>query len=148
MVEGRSSHQHRPANVKIFNLILRLILGGVFVFAGVVKIIDPAGFASNIGNYRMLPHEWINLLAITLPWIEVVVGGLLIVGLWKRTNAFLIALMLVVFIAAISQAVARDLNIDCGCFGTVEGRKVGIITIAEDFAMFAGALWLTLRERD
>ena len=134
--------------MKVINFILRLILGGVFVAAGVLKIVNPAAFSTNIGNYRLLPHEWINLLAITLPWIEVVSGGMLIAGIWKRTNAFLITLMLVVFLAAIGQAIARNLNIDCGCFGTVEGRKVGLVAIAQDFAMLAGALWLTLREGD
>ena len=134
--------------MKIFNFILRLALGGIFIAAGVVKIINPAAFASDISNYRMLPHEWINLLAITLPWVEVIAGGLLIVGIWKRTNALLITLMLVVFLVAIGQAVARNLNIECGCFGTVGGRKVGLIAIAEDVAMLAAALWLTCREGD
>ena len=134
--------------MKIFNFILRLILGGIFVYAGVVKIINPAAFATDIGNYRMLPHEWINLLAITLPWIEVAAGLLLITGPWKRASALAIMLMMVVFLAAISQATARGLNIKCGCFGTVEGRKVGLIALAEDTAMFFAAVWLICRERD
>jgi putative oxidoreductase len=134
--------------VKVFNFILRLALGGIFIAAGVIKIIDPSQFSADIANYRMLPHEWINLLAITLPWVEVAAGLLLITGPWKRASALAIMLMMVVFLAAISQATARGLNIKCGCFGTVEGRKVGLIALAEDFAMFAGALWLTWRETD
>ena len=134
--------------MKIFNFILRLALGGIFIAAGVVKIINPAGFASDISNYPMLPHEWINLLAITLPWIEVAAGLLLITGPWKRASALAIMLMMVVFLAAISQATARGLNIKCGCFGTVEGRKVGLIALAEDTAMFFAAVWLICRERD
>jgi putative oxidoreductase len=134
--------------MKILNFILRLALGGIFVYAGAGKIIDPAGFATDIGNYRLLPHDWIHLMAITLPWIEVVAGLLLILGVWKRASALLITLMLVAFIAAIGQAVARNLNIECGCFGTVGGRQVGLIAIAEDVAMLAAALWLTWREKD
>ncbi len=134
--------------MKHLNFILRLALGGIFVYAGAVKIINPAGFAADIANYRMLPHEWIHLLAITLPWIEVAAGLLLIAGVWKRASALLITLMLAVFIAAIAQAVARNLNIECGCFGTVGGRKVGLLAIAEDLAMLAVAWWLTLRETD
>ncbi len=130
------------------NFILRLALGGIFVVYGAPKIVNPAAFATSIDNYRLLPHEWINLLAITLPWIEVVAGLLLIVGVWKRANALLITVMLVVFLAAISQAVARGLNIECGCTGTVGGRKVGLMAIAEDLAMLAAAVWLTARERD
>jgi hypothetical protein len=134
--------------VKHINFILRLVLGGIFVYAGAAKIIHPAGFSADIANYRMLPHEWIHLLAITLPWIEVAAGLLLMAGVWKRASALLIALMLVVFIAAISQAVARNLNIECGCFGTVGGRKVGLIAIAEDLAMLAAAGWLIRHETD
>ena len=148
MEQSRLPDEHRYPAMKIFNFILRLALGGIFIAAGIPKIVNPAAFATDIGNYRILPHEWINLLAITLPWIEVAAGLLLIIGVWKRANALLITLMLVVFLAAISQAVVRNLNIRCGCFGTTEGRKVGLVAIAEDFAMFAGALWLTLRERD
>ncbi len=96
----------------------------------------------------MLPYEWIHLLAITLPWIEVAAGLLLMAGVWKRASALLITVMLVVFIAAIAQAVARNLNIECGCFGTVGGRKVGLLAIAEDLAMLAVAWWLTLHETD
>ena len=134
--------------MRIIDIAIRLVLGGVFVFAGVVKIIDPATFATDIGNYRLLPHEWNNLLAITLPWIEVVAGVLLIAGIWARASALVIAVMLVVFLAAIGQAVARGLNISCGCFGTVEGRKVGLVALAQDVAMLAAAAWLCWREKE
>ena len=134
--------------MKWFNLIVRLIVGGVFLVAGIMKIIDPATFAKDIGNYRLLPHDGINLLAITLPWIEVLAGGLLVVGWWKRASALLITLMMVVFLVAIGQAVARNLNINCGCFGSVEGRKVGLIALAQDAALFLAALWLTWWYKD
>jgi putative oxidoreductase len=134
--------------MKGFNFVLRLGLGGIFIAAGVIKIIEPAQFSSDIANYRLLPHDLINLLAITLPWVEVVAGMLLITGPWKRAGALAITVMMVVFLAAIAQATVRGLNIKCGCFGTVEGRKVGLIALAEDSAMLAAALWLTVRERD
>ena len=134
--------------MKIIDIGIRVILGGVFVFAGVVKIIDPATFANDIGNYRLLPHEWNNLLAITLPWIEVAAGLLLIVEIWARASTLVIAVMLTVFLAAIGQAVARGLNISCGCFGTVEGRKVGLVALAQDVALLAAAVWLYWREKD
>ena len=146
--EGRVPDHDRLAAMKILNFILRLVLGGIFLYAGAIKIVNPAAFATGIGNYRLLAHEWLNLLAITLPWIEVIAAAVLIAGVWKRASALLIALMLVVFLVAIGQAVARNLNIDCGCFGTVAGRKVGLMGLGEDLAMLAGALWLTWRERD
>jgi uncharacterized membrane protein YphA (DoxX/SURF4 family) len=133
--------------MKFLNFILRLGLGGIFITAGVIKIINPAQFASDIANYRLMPHELINLLAITLPWIEVVAGVLLITGPWKRASALAILLMMIVFLVAVGQATARGLNIKCGCFGTVEGRKVGLIALAEDSAMLAAAVWLVCREQ-
>jgi putative oxidoreductase len=134
--------------VKLFNFLLRLGLGGFFIYAGVEKIIDPAGFAQSIGNYQMLRHDLVNLFAITLPWTEVIAGLLLITGPWKRASALAIAFMLVMFLVAIGSAMAHGLNINCGCTGTVGGAKVGFQKLAEDTAMFAVAVWLILRERD
>ena len=93
------------------NLLLRAFLGGFYVVAGALKIPNPGKFAEAVGNYRLLPHSLINLVAITLPPIEVVAGLFLIFGLWRRASAWLINLMTLVFIAAISSAVARGLSI-------------------------------------
>jgi uncharacterized membrane protein YphA (DoxX/SURF4 family) len=134
--------------MKWWLLILRLVVGGVFLYAGAIKIIDPAAFAKDIGNYRMLPHEWVNLLALTLPWVEAVSGGLLMVGIWKRTNALLIGFLLIIFMAAIGQAIARDLNIECGCFGTKGGRRTGLVTMVQDIFLFVGTAWIVRKETD
>src|ERR1044072_3754355 len=66
------------------NWSLRLILGGAFVLAGTLKIADPAKFAIDLGNYRLLPHETIHLVASLLPWIEVVTGFFVLTGVWLR----------------------------------------------------------------
>ena len=134
--------------MKAFNLILRLIVGGVFVVAGALKIWEPAAFATDIGNYRLLPHEAINLLAIMLPWIEVAAGLLLILGIWKRASALVVTVLMIVFLVAIAQALARGLDIRCGCFGTVDARKVGILALAQDAALLAMAAWLAWRLKD
>lgn len=134
--------------MKWFNLLLRLALGGLFVYAGAVKILDPAGFAKSISHFQILRHDLLNLLAITLPWIEVLAGGLLIGGVWRRPSALLIAGMLIVFILAIASAMHRGLNIDCGCFGTTAGPKVGWTKIAENLAMLAAAQWLLWKEKN
>jgi uncharacterized membrane protein YphA (DoxX/SURF4 family) len=130
------------------NLALRWALGGFFVYAGVMKIIDPAGFAKNISNYQMLPHDYINLLAITLPWIEAVAGGLLMAGIWRKPSALAIAGMLVVFIYAIGSALSRGLNINCGCTGTVGGAAIGMRKIIENIGWLAVAVWLMWKEKD
>jgi uncharacterized membrane protein YphA (DoxX/SURF4 family) len=95
---------------------LRVALGVVFIVASLDKIQDPAAFAENIANYRIVPHEFIHIMAITLPWLEIVVGALLLLGIWTRANAALAFGMLFAFILAISQALIRDLDISCGCF--------------------------------
>jgi len=134
--------------MKIVSLLLRLTVGGLFVVAGALKVLQPATFAADIGNYRLLPHEAINLLAITLPWIEVVAGILLALGVWKRASASVITVMLIVFLVAISQALARGLDVRCGCFGTVETRRVSALALGQDTALLAMAAWLVWREKD
>jgi len=124
------------------NLVLRVFLGGFYLIAGGLKVTDPGKFAQAVGNYRLLPHEMINLVAITLPWIEVVAGLFLILGIWRVASAWLINLMTLVFIGAIASAVARGLNVECGCFGTVGGRRVGLTAIVEDVFLLACGLWL------
>jgi uncharacterized membrane protein YphA (DoxX/SURF4 family) len=133
---------------KILPLIFRLALGGVFIFAAVPKIIAPEKFAQAISNYRMLPNEWLNLLAITLPWVELLAGILLVVGAWVRASAWAVTGMCVMFLVAISSAVSRGLNIDCGCFGTVSGRRIGLASLAFDIALLGMAVWLSWCERD
>ena len=122
--------------------LIRLFLGGFYVLAGGLKVGDPGKFAEAVSNYRLLPHEAINLVAIMLPWIEVAAGVFLIFGLWLKASAWLINAMTVMFIAAISSAVARGLNVECGCFGTVGGRRVGLTAIAEDVGLLLLGLWL------
>ena len=134
--------------MKWVSLILRFVVGGVFIVAGILKVLQPGTFAADIGNYRLLPHEAINLLAITLPPIEIVAGGLLVLGFWKRASALLIAVLMAVFLVAIGQALARGLDVRCGCFGTVEARKVGLMALGQDAALLAMAAWLAWRERD
>ena len=148
MAYGGFAHAYRRPSLKLVNFILRLGVGGVFVVAGALKIWDPTAFAGDIANYRLLPHELINLLAITLPWIEVAAGLLLVLGIWKRASAVLITLMMIVFLVAIGQALARGLDIRCGCFGTVEARKVGVLAMGQDALLFVVAAWLAWREKD
>ncbi len=128
---------------RFLNIALRLILGGVFVFAGALKIYEPAKFALDIANYRLVPHILINLFAITLPWVEVLAGLLLIAGVWLRASALIVLAMTIMFFLAISSALARGLDIECGCFGTVGGRKIGLTSLAFDTGLLCMAAWLT-----
>jgi putative oxidoreductase len=112
----------------------RLLLAGVFFYAAIPKIADPAAFAVDIANYRILPGGAVHALAVTLPWIELVVAVLLVLGFWTRAAAILSGLMLLVFIASMASAVVRGLDIDCGCFGSSgDSEALGWGTVARDF---------------
>jgi uncharacterized membrane protein YphA (DoxX/SURF4 family) len=120
-------------------LLVRFLLGFIFIYAGIEKIIDPAGFAKSIINYKLLPLFFVNIFAITIPWIELIGGILLIFGIAARENSFIILLLLGIFIAAITVSLFRGLNIDCGCFGTLSGSKIGFQKILENiFLLFLG----------
>jgi putative oxidoreductase len=99
-------------------LAARLYLGGLFLLACWHKILDPRAFAIDIATYQMLPLALVNPLAIVLPWLELVTGALLVLGLRARAASLLTAAMLAMFTAAISVAVARGLDLSCGCFAS------------------------------
>src|SRR5581483_3866509 len=99
----------KSAVMGLTSLGLRLFLGGFYLVAGAVKVVDPGKFAEAVANYRMVPHPLINVMAITLPWVEITAGVLLILGVWFKASTWLINCMTLMFIAAISTAVARGL---------------------------------------
>ena len=123
-------------------------LGGVFLYAAYDKILHPAEFARIVYHYQLIgPSQHVgpwasNLLAVTLPWIEAVLGILLLTGLWRREAATVTAGLLVVFIAAVSSAVVRGIDLEnCGCFSVSgEGRAAGVKLILGDLALLAAAL--------
>jgi len=95
---------------------VRLVLGVVFIVAGLDKILHPLAFAKSIDNYQILPVTLLNLAAIILPWIELVLGSILAAGVWLPGAVVLVNLLLAAFLAALIFNVARGLNVDCGCF--------------------------------
>ena len=99
-------------------LAARLILGGVFIFASADKIIHPAAFAEAVYNYQILPDTLINLTAMILPWLELILGIFLILGLWFPGAVLLSNLLLVTFFGSLVFNLSRGLDIHCGCFST------------------------------
>jgi len=93
------------------------------VAAAIPKLLDPPAFAHMIYNYKLAPGWAINALAITLPWVELLAGLALILGIWKREAVALIGLMLLTFIAAVAINLARGHAIDCGCFDVRDAGK-------------------------
>jgi len=125
----------RILNNSILLIAIRIFFGFIFIFAAVTKIADPAGFSQSIFNYRLIPDFLINFLAIAIPWIELVAGILLVFGISVKENSAILSGLLVIFILAITISLFRGLNIDCGCFGTVEGSKVGLLKILENIGL-------------
>ncbi|NSW86516.1 MAG: DoxX family membrane protein [Syntrophobacteraceae bacterium] len=97
---------------------LRLILGGIFIVASVDKIQNPAAFAEIIFNYQILPGAAINLAAIVMPWLELLLGCLLLLGFWLHGAVLLAGLLILSFFSALMFNLARGLNVHCGCFST------------------------------
>ncbi|MFC1611240.1 MauE/DoxX family redox-associated membrane protein [Myxococcota bacterium] len=119
----------------------RFYLGLVFVLACLHKIAHPEIFALDVATYDILPLPLVNLMAITLPWIELVAGVFLIVGFRTRGAALAIFGMMVMFIIAIVVALARGIDMSCGCFASqaaVEDDPISWITIFRDLG------WLVL----
>jgi uncharacterized membrane protein YphA (DoxX/SURF4 family) len=121
-------------------LLIRLILGGVFLYAGVQKIADPQAFAGSIAAYRILPYFGNYLAAAVIPWLEVLCGLLLVAGWRTRGAAAVIVLLTVVFMAALASILVRGLDIDCGCFRPGGGKTSAWTALVRDFFLCGGAL--------
>jgi putative oxidoreductase len=128
--------------------LLALIVGGVFVYASLSKIADPRAFAKIVYHYQVIGPSAsfgfvpANLVAVALPWLELVAGVLLIANFWRREAAAVAAFMLVVFVAAVASTLIRGIDIqNCGCFALDDsGRAAGWKLIAGDLALLAAAL--------
>jgi putative oxidoreductase len=98
-------------------------LGAIFVVAALPKVADPPSFAHMIYNYRLVPGAAVNALALVMPWVELLAGLALILGVWPREAAALAGLLLLVFIAAIGFNLVRGHAVDCGCFDVHSAGK-------------------------
>lgn len=133
--------------------LLRVALGAAFLMAAWPKLQDPEAFARSISNYHLLPEAAGRVLALVLPPLELLVGICLVLGLLDAGAAVLTVGMLVVFTSAIGIAVARGLDISCGCFDTDGGTKVGVAKLVENAGLILASVvvwrgdrsWLSLR---
>ena len=102
---------------------VQIALGLIFVVAALPKIVDPPSFAHMIYNYKIMPWALVNPMALIMPWIELLSGLALILGIWKGTARTIIGILLLTFIVAISINLARGNAIDCGCFDVSAANK-------------------------
>lgn len=121
-------------------LLLRLVLGGVFIYAGFVKIADSQAFAGIIAAYRILPSFGNYLAAAVIPWLELFCGLLLVAGWRTRGAAAVIALLTIIFMAALVSAQLRGLDIDCGCFRHRGEKTPARTALIRDLFFLGGAL--------
>jgi uncharacterized membrane protein YphA (DoxX/SURF4 family) len=98
-------------------LVLRLVVGCVWIVAGALKLPDPAQSVAAVRAYQLLPGDLVTPVGQLLPVIEIVIGVMLVIGLLTRGAAVLSALVFLAFIVGIASVWARGINIDCGCFG-------------------------------
>jgi uncharacterized membrane protein YphA (DoxX/SURF4 family) len=127
--------------------LCRIGIGLVMLAAALGKIGDTTAFAAQVHHYRLIPAGADNLLAMTLPWVELLAGLALVLGVRARSGAWLAAAMMVVFTLAVSQALARGLDIECGCFGTSDATRVGGKKLLENLALTGVAIVASLRAR-
>jgi len=129
---------------------VQIALGAIFIIAALPKIADPPSFAHMIYNYRLVPSPLINIIALVMPWVELLAGLALILGVWKAAARTVVAIMLAVFIVAISINLSRDNAIDCGCFNVADRGKTHEqrifdmkVDVFRDLGMLllAGQLW-------
>lgn len=99
----------------------RVILGGLFVFAGTVKLMNPQLFQQSISAFKVgAPDHLVVLATFSLPWTELLVGVALILGLWTRAASALLSLILIAFVALLSSVLIRKMDVSCSCFGKFE----------------------------
>lgn len=132
-------------------LVARLTVGGVLLIAGLLKVVDVTGMQVALNAYELFPFPVVSVLSYVIPWTEVIVGVLLVLGLFTRVSAIVSGLLFAAFIVGIAQAWARGLTLDCGCFGgggEIDASETQYPQeIARDIGLLALAGWLSIRPR-
>jgi uncharacterized membrane protein YphA (DoxX/SURF4 family) len=122
-------------------LLLRVAIGGVFAYAAWSKLRDPwTLFAISIDAYHVLPQWAVLVVARTLPWLELLLGVVLVIGVFRRISTLAASALLMLFFGLMVRAYVRGETIDCGCFGP--GEAISPLTLLRDGALLAGSLFL------
>ncbi|NHN54290.1 DoxX family protein [Calidifontibacter sp. DB0510] len=130
-------------------LVLRLIVGAVMLWAGITKAMNLSETQMATRAFQILPYELAGAWGLVMPFVEILVGALLVVGLFVRPAAIVAGLLMVAFIIGIISVWVRGISIDCGCFGGGGTTKEPAypMELARDIALFACCAWLILKPR-
>ncbi len=139
--------RQRPA-LSVALVVVRLFLAALFAYAAVLKLQNPQAFANSVKAFEILPDHLTTLTTFAVPWTEVVIAACLILGLWTRAAAALLAVVLIVFIYAISSVLIRHLSVSCGCFGEAAkgicGDKLGWCNVIQNSVLLVLTLTVAL----
>lgn len=127
--------------------IIRVILAALFIYAGVIKALDPAGLLADIEGYRLVPYSVAWVGAYYLPYVEILAGVALLIPRFSEVSGWLIFLLMSVFLIAILSAWARGLNISCGCFGEALSSNSYVWLVIRDLVLLAGAAYIIILSR-
>ena len=130
-----------------FVRICQVVMGVVFVGSGLAKLGDLQAFAGQLHNFRLVPIAAENVIAFSLPWIEVVAGLALILKIQPRSGAWVVTGLLAIFTLGVITAMARGLSFECGCFGKADSSRVGLVKLLQNAGMLLLAAIGTLRTR-
>lgn len=137
--------QTKKRTIMWTTVVLRLLLGTVFLYASLDKIMHPEAFAQAVYNYQIIPDSTVNLVALTLPWIELLLGLCLVAGFWLPGATVISTGLLTVFIGAMVFNETRGLDIHCGCFSTETTQgPASVLTIFRDIIFLVISTYLTL----
>jgi putative oxidoreductase len=130
--------------------IAQVVAGLIFLAAALPKIADLSTFAGSVHNFHLepvIPMALTNLLAMTIPWVELVAGLALVSGVRPRAGAYVYTALLAVFTIGVISALARGLSFECGCFGKAGSATIGAKKVTENLAMLALGLIASIDRR-
>lgn len=136
----------KTALFSLVALVFRICIGVLFLYAGIIKAGDPAGFAVAIGNYQILPQWAVNPAAMVLPWVEVLIGLTLILGFWIEGGSLFASVLFAVFSFALAFNLIRGLDISCGCF-SASPQKINWLYFLRDLGLMAMSIFVFCYDR-
>ncbi|MBT3176858.1 MAG: DoxX family membrane protein [Desulfobacula sp.] len=119
-------------NKKVYYHVIRIILAIVFIYASIDKIVHPQSFAQAVFNHQILPEILINIIAIVLPWMELILGLCLLFNVWMNGVSVLTAVLMFIFMSAITFNLLRGLDVGCGCFSSSTDESMDSLTLIRD----------------